>query len=108
MTEEVEMSRYLVVPLDGDPDMPVLFVCPNNTDMGPYVLSCAGEGNPVMAFESLPSAILLADEIGADFNFGFLASTDYQSNRNAVTAMYGSPPLAQADPDTGVAVWKIA
>ncbi len=108
MTEESEMAKYIVYGLDGDPELPMLNVCNNSTDMGPYVVSVVGVGNPYYAFESLPIAILAADEIGADFNEGMLASADYQTNRNNVAAMYASPPLVDENPGTGVMVWKVA
>jgi len=103
-----EMSRYVVYGLDGDPGLPVIAVCPNNTDMGPYIVSVVGVDFPFYAFESLPAPILLANEVGADFNDAPLCSADYQTNRNAVTAMYGDPPVAAENPGTGVVVWKVA
>lgn len=102
------MSRYIVYGLDGDPEVPCLAVCQNHVDMGPYVLSVVGQGNPYFAFQTLPSPILLADEIGADFNTGALASSDYQTNRIAVEAMYADPPVTAENPGDGVVVWKVA
>lgn len=108
MTEEAEMSKYVVYGLDGDPDIPCLASVHNSADMGPFILSVAGEGNPYFAFESLPSEILTADELGANFNTAPLASTDYQTNRNNVAAQYASPPpVGEADDGTNV-VWKVA
>lgn len=105
MSEDQEMSRYIVYGLDGDPGTPCLATCQNTVDMGPYVLNVAGEGYPYFAFQSLPSAILLADVIGANFNTAPLASSDYQTNRNTVAAMYASPPpTGETDDGTNV-VW---
>jgi hypothetical protein len=107
MTEESEMSKYIVYGLDGDPGTVVMGVCPNNTDMGPFLVSLVGADYPFFAFESLPSAILLADEIGADFNTAPLCSSDYQTNRNSVTALYASPPQVGEIEGGGNVVWVV-
>lgn len=98
------MSRYIVYGLDGDPGTPVVNICLNSTDMGPYVISVVGEGNPYWAFESLPSEILSADEIGADFNDAPLCSADQQTNRINVAALYADPPAT----GEGGKVWAVA
>lgn len=92
MSEESEMAKYIVYGLDGDPEIPCLNVAANSTDMGPYVLNVVGEGYPYWAFQTLPAAILLADQIGADFTGAPVASADQQTNRNNVAGMYASPP----------------
>lgn len=112
MTEETEMSRYVVYGLDGDPELPCIAVCPNNTDMGPYIFSLVGAGYPYFAFQTLPTEILTADSIGANFNTAPLASSAYQTNRNNVQDMYDSPPetaTTPQDPETTTAVcWPAA
>ena len=101
------MSKLVVYGLDGDPELPCIGSCPNNTDMGPYLVNLVGVGNPYFAFESLPSQILTADSIGANFNTGVLCSADYQTNRNNVVAQFASPAetaTTPQDPDTTTAV----
>lgn len=100
------MSYRLLYLLDGEPGMPVIGSIPNNSDLGPVIATTVGEGNPwyVWADPNLPSDILTADEIGANFNSAPLASSDYQANRTAATAMLADPPL----PGEGGVVWKVA
>lgn len=106
--EESEVSKYLVYGLDGDPELPCLAVAHNTVDMGPFVFSVVGEGNPYFAFDTLPMVILTADELGANFNTAPLASSDYQTNRVNVAAQYASPPpVGETDDGTNV-VWKVA
>lgn len=107
MTEEIEMSRYVVYPLDGDPETPVYATCLNSTDMGPYLVSLVGVGNPCFVFATLPTEVLLADPLAANFNTGLLVSADYQTNRLAAAAMLESPPevaTTPQDPETTTAV----
>lgn len=101
------MARYVIYGLDGDPELPCLATCPNATDMGPYIVNLCGVGNPYFAFESLPTEILAADSLGANFNTGALCSADFQTNRNNVAAMYLTPPevaTTPQDPETTTAV----
>jgi hypothetical protein len=108
MNEEEQMAKYIVYGLDGDPEMPMLCIAANNTDMGPFVLTLVENGNPYYAFESLPMEILMADAIGCNFNGAPLASTDYQSNRINVAAQYASPVAAGATDDGTNKVWVVA
>lgn len=108
MNEENEMSKLVVYGLDGDPELPCIGSCPNNTDMGPYIVNLVGAGNPFYAFESLPVAILGADTIGANFNSAPLASADYQTNRNTVAAQYLAPVPTGETNDSVNMVWKVA
>jgi hypothetical protein len=108
MEEETEVSKYIVYGLDGDPEVPCLSVAHNTADMGPLVLSVVGEGFPYFAFTELPSAILTADEIGANFNSAPLASSDYQTNRNNVSVMYSSPPPTGETNDETNVVWVVS
>lgn len=103
------MSKYLVAPLDGDPDTPYLGSFPNNTDFGTAVVAFAGVGNPFWAFESLPSAILLANDVGADFTGAPLCDTveNAQNNRDAVAALYEAPPPTGATEGGGNVVWVV-
>ena len=105
MTEEAAMARYIVYGLDGDPEFPCLNVCLNSTDMGPYVINVVGVGNPFMAFEALPTEILTADAIGANFNGSPLASADWQTNRLTVAALYADPPVVGVEDDSVNRVW---
>lgn len=86
------MAKYIVYGLDGDAELPVMATVPNTTDMAEAVKTTAGVGNPYWAFESLPSAILLADTLGADFSGAPLCSDDTQTNRNNLAGLYASPP----------------
>lgn len=109
-----EMAQYIVCPLDGDTETPVLFTMPNGVDMGPAIVTTVGEGYPYWAFGAgqLPTAILVADVIGADFSTAPLASADYQTNRVNYAALVLSPPTVDSrtptergsDPPVGV-VW---
>jgi hypothetical protein len=112
MTEEIGMSRYVVYPLDGDPETPVYATCLNTTDMGPYLVNEVGVGNPCFVFAELPIEVLTADPLAANFNTGLLVSADYQTNRLAVVAMLESPPevaTTPQDPETTTAVvWPSA
>lgn len=104
--------RYVVYPLDGDPEAPVYAACLNSTDMGPYLVALVGAGNPCFVFASLPIEVLTADPLGANFNTGLLVSSDYQTNRNAAAAMLLDPPEVATepqDPETTTAVcWPAA
>ncbi len=104
--------RYVVYPLDGDPELPVYAACLNNTDMGPYLTNIVPPGNPCFVFATLPSEILTADGLGANFNTGLIVSSDYQTNRLAAAAMLESPPevaTTPQDPETTTAVvWPAA
>ena len=109
-----EMAKYIVCPLDGDTETPVLFTMPNNVDMGPAIVTTVGAGNPYWAFGpgQLPTAILVADVLGADFSEAPLANADYQTNRNNYAGLVASPPTVDSrtpaergsDPPVGV-VW---
>lgn len=108
-TEGTEsMSKYIVYGLDGDPTFPCLNVMPNNADMGPMVLNVVGAGYPYYAFQTLPTAILMADELGANFNGAPLANTDYQVNRNTVAAQFANPVPTGANNDGTNMVWVVA
>lgn len=100
MSEDTDM-RYIVYGLDGDPGTPVYNACLNTTDMGPYIISLVGVGNPYWAFQSLPNDILSADTLGADFSGAPVGSDDEQTNRNNVAGLYASPPATGA----GGKVW---
>jgi len=107
MTEENEMTRYVVYPLDGDPELPVYATCQNSVDMGGYLVTTVGVGNPCFVFSELPIEVLTADPLEANFNTGYLVSADYQTNRNAAAAMLASPPETAStpqDPETTAAV----
>jgi len=108
MTEEAEMSKYVVYGLDGDPELPCLASVHNSADMGPHIFTLVGLGNPYFAFESLPADILTADEIGANFNTAPLASSDYQTNRVNVLAQYANPPITGPTDDGINVCWKVA
>jgi hypothetical protein len=108
MTEETEMSKYIVYGLDGDPELPCINSAHNSADMGPLVLTVVGAGNPYFSFETMDMAVLTADEIGANFNTAPLASTDYQTNRNNVDAMWADPPPTGEEDDGINVVWKVA
>jgi hypothetical protein len=112
MTEELDMSRYVVYPLDGNPLEPALGTCLNHTDMGSYLVSLVGVGNPCFVFATLPVEVLTADPLAANFNTGLLVSSDYQTNRLAAAAMLESPPevaTTAQDPETTTAVcWPAA
>lgn len=108
MTEEAEMSKYVVYGLDGDPEIPCLASVHNSADMGPFILTLVGAGNPYFPFEALPTEILTADELGANFNTAPLASSDYQTNRNNVAAQYANPPPTGEFNDSVNVVWKVA
>lgn len=103
---DTELAYWTVYPLDGDPELPCIANCPTTTDMGPYLTNLA-PSFPVFVFTELPVEILTADPIGANFNTGFVVSADYQTNRNAVTAMLADPPevaTTPQDPETTTAV----
>lgn len=104
--------RYVVYPLDGDPETPVYAASLNSTDMGPYLVSLCGAGNPCFVFAALPTEVLTADGLGANFNTGLIVSSDYQTNRLAAAAMLESPPevaTTEQDPETSTAVvWPSA
>ena len=102
------MSKYLVCGLDGDPSVPILTVAHYTVDMGPFVLSAVGAGNPYFVFATFPMDLLLADELGANFNTAPLASTDYQTNRTNANAMYATPPIVGPVNDGINVVWKVA
>jgi len=106
--EELEMSKYLVCGLDGDPSMPMLTVAFYTVDMGPFILTAVGEGNPYFVFSSLPMELLMAEELGANFNTAQIASSNYQTNRINANAMYANPPTVGADNDGINVVWKVA
>lgn len=101
------MAIWTVYPLDGDPELPVYANCLSSTDMGPYLVNLVGVGNPCFVFETLPSEVLLADPLAANFNTGLIVSSDYQTNRLAAAAMFASPPevaTTPQDPETTTAV----
>lgn len=107
MTGE-ETMKYVIYGLDGDPELPMLAAAVNNADMGPLLISIVGSGNPFYAFESVPSAILLADELGANFNGAPLCSSDEQTNRLAVAAQYAAPVAIGAENNGTNKVWVVA
>jgi len=102
------MSKYLVCPLDGDPDTPYLTVTPNSTNLGQLCITVAGIGNPFYAFSSLPSVLLLADEIGANFDEAIICSDNVGDNSSAITAMLNDPPATGETNDGTNKVWKVA
>jgi hypothetical protein len=70
-------------------------------------VSLVGVGNPCFVFATLPTEVLLADPLAANFNTGLLVSSDYQTNRLAAAAMLESPPetaTTPQDPETTTAV----
>lgn len=101
------MSKYLVCPLDGDTGVPYLVVCQNNTNLGSLAITSAGIGNPFFAFASLPSAILLANDIGADFTTGIICSDDIGDNNTAITAMLADPPPTGTTEGGGNVAWAV-
>lgn len=109
MTEETQMSKYLVAPLDGDLGTPYLGSSPNNTDFGTAVATFAGVGNSYWAFTSLPSAILLANDIGADFTGTPICNTveNAQNNSDAVAELYENPPQVGEIKGVGNKVWGV-
>lgn len=102
------MARYIVYGLDGDPEIPCINSVHYTADMGPLVLSVVGDGYPYFAFETLISAILTANEIGVNFNSAPLASSDYQTNRNNVAAMFNMPPVTGETNNGSNCVWKVS
>lgn len=102
--------RRIVYGLDGDPTTPVIGNVPNHVDLGPVLYTLVGDGNPcfVWADPNLPYDVMVADEIGANFNTGMIVSSDYQTNRLAAAAMMASPPPAGVDDDGTNVVWKVA
>lgn len=112
MSEESDMAYWTVYPLDGDPELPCIANCPSTVDLGPYLTNIVPPGNPVFVFTSLPSEILLADPIEANFNTGFIVSADYQTNRNNAAAMIASPPEVATTPQdretTTAVIWPAA
>lgn len=101
------MSKYIVAPLDGDTGVPYLVVCQNNTNLGALAITTAGVGNPFFPFAALPSAILLANDIGADFTTGIICSDDIDTNNAAIADMLASPPQTGATEGGGNVVWVI-
>jgi hypothetical protein len=110
--EDTEMAYWTVYGLDGDPELPCIGNCPSSTDMGSFLVNLVGAGNPCFVFTTLPTEILTADPIAANFNTGMIVSSDYQTNRLAVAAMLESPPevaTTPQDPETTTAVvWPSA
>lgn len=102
------MSRFVVYGLDGDPGVVVYGNCQNTVDMGPYLVTLVGEGNPCYVTTSLPSVIATADEIGANFNDAPLVSADYQTNRLMAAAQIADPVAMGATDDGTNKVWKVA
>lgn len=108
MSEDTEMARYVIYGLDGDPELPCIGVCQNQTDMGPYLVNLVGADNPCYVFKDLPMEILTADEIGANFNNGMMVSSDFQTNRNRVADQYDNPaPVGPTNDGTNVA-WRVS
>lgn len=112
MNEDIEMAYWTVYPLDGDPELPCIANCPSTTDMGSFLVNLVGVGNPCFVFTTLPTEVLLADPIGANFNTGLIVSSDFQTNRLAVVAMLADPPEAATEPQdpetTTAVVWPAA
>jgi hypothetical protein len=101
------MAYWTVYGLDGDPELPCYSNCPSTTDMGSFIVNLVGVGNPYFTFTSLPSEVLLADPLVANFNTAPLCSSDYQTNRNNVAVMIETPPevaTTPQDPETTTAV----
>lgn len=100
------MAIRLLYLLDGEPGVPVIGNMPNNTDLGPIIATTVGAGNPFYVWQdpNLPTEILVADEIGADFNTAAIASADYQTNRVNAAAMFADPPAT----GEGGVVWVVS
>lgn len=112
------MNSFIVYPLDGDTSVPVLCSVAEGTDMGTFVTSLVGAGNPYYAFETLPSSITTADELGADFTGAPIAATPpggdwadaafLQANRNNVLAQYANPVSVGSTNNGTNKVWRVS
>jgi len=98
--------KRILYGLDADPGTPVIAAVPNSTDLGPQIASLVGDGNPywIWSDPDLPTEIMTADEIGADFNEAPLASDDWQTNRIRANAVLADPPAT----GEGGKVWAVA
>lgn len=108
------MPKYVVGPLDGDQDFPIIMVYGSWQDIGPAITTAFGAGNPFYGFTSLPLALLTANEWGANFTGAPLVAdpeTDpnyAQTNRDNFNAQVANPvPVGEAD-DGINKVWKVA
>ncbi len=106
MTEDADM-RFVVAPLDGDTGTPYLVAVANSADLGTMLLTIANAGDPFWAFQSMDSAILNANDIGANFSAAPLVNSDAQTNRVSVAALYASPPPQGATNNGTNVVWAV-
>lgn len=113
MSEVTDMPKYIVSPLDGDTDFPIITVFGSWQDIGPAITTAIGAGNPFYGFTSLPMALLTADELGANFTGAPLAADpadpNYaQTNRDAFDAQVANPVPTGETNDGINKVWKVA
>jgi hypothetical protein len=99
--------KYVVCPLDGDQTTPYLSAVASNADLGTMLLALANEGDPFWAFQSLPSDILNANDIGAKWDGAPTVNSDAQTNRNNVAGLFASPPAVGDTNDGTNVVWKV-
>jgi len=107
MSEDTDMKR-VVYGLDGDPEVPVIAGVPNNVDMGAQLITLVGVGNPYWVWNDpdLISAILTANDIGADFSGAPVCSDDEQDNRDTVIYQIAHPAPNGIAP-SGNVVWVV-
>lgn len=121
------MPKYIISPLDGDVNFPILTVFSSTQDMGHAITTAIGPNQPYFGFTSLPTVLLLADGLGADFEDAPLsadpddpkfnpADPDYNpavptyahANRDTFAAQAASP-VAVGETNDGInKVWKVA
>lgn len=103
------MAKYIVYDIDDDgTPITCLNSAINTVNMGQYVISVVGVGNPYWTFETLPSAILLADQIGADYTGASICSSNTAENWDNVRDQWASPaPTGSANNGTNK-VWVVA
>jgi hypothetical protein len=99
--------KWVVCPLDGDQTTPYLSAVASSADLGTMLLSLANVGDPYWAFETLPSSILNADDIGAKWDGAPAVNSDAQTNRNNVAGLFASPPPVGDTNDGTNVVWKV-
>jgi len=99
--------KWVVAPLDSDVNTPYLVACASNADLGTMLLTIGNEGEPFWAFTSLPTSILLANDIGAKWDGAPLISSDAQTNRNNVAGLFASPPPTGDTNDGTNVVWPV-
>jgi hypothetical protein len=106
MSGETDM-KWVVAPLDGDTSTPYLTAVASSADLGTMLLTIANVGDPFWVFASLPSAILDANDIGANFTNAPLVNSDAQTNRNNVAGLLASPPPTGATNDGTNVCWAV-